>query len=288
MDPELPRVAERADLFGLARRVLHLSIFHVALPRRHLPVRSELDAVRRIEIDRLDLALQPFLLREARHHQQRVAEDHPVRPVLIVVVEIHLLVERRIVEAVEIVEQRQLGLLLSGLRRVAQVLDERLRMHLLLDVDRNDGHLERARILLVLPFPHELRLERRLVPPSADPRCSTSTSRVRRPFRRYDRQAGCATAPACLGRKGLSSMRAEGSRQTGVRLRSAWASTAIAWSRVTPGNHFRKSSTLAPSSRFSKSARTGMRVPLNTQAPLTRSGARSTAGQLCQSSMAQA
>ena len=162
MNAELPCVAERADLFGLARRVLHLSIFHVALPRRHLPVRSELDAVRRIEIDRLDLALQPFLLREARHHQQRVAEDHPVRPVLIVVVEIHLLVERRIVEAVEIVEQRQLGLLLSGLRRLAQVLDERLRMHLLLDVDRNDGHLERARILLVLPFPHELRIERRI------------------------------------------------------------------------------------------------------------------------------
>ena len=39
-----------------------------------------------------------------------------------------------------------------------------------------------------------------------------------------------------------------------ARLFSAWFNTARTCSRFTPGNHSRKSSTLAPSSRFSKSA----------------------------------
>src|SRR5438132_14388967 len=56
-------------------------------------------------------------------------------------------------------------------------------------------------------------------------------------------------------------------------------------SNVTPGNHFTNSVAEAPSSRFSKSAATGIRVPRNTHAPLTRSGSRSTAGQDDQSIM---
>ncbi len=95
VDAELPGVAEGADLLGLAGRVLRLAVLHVALARAHLPVGAELDAVGRVDVDRLDLALQPFLLGEARHHQQRVAQDHPVRPVLVVVVEVDLLVELR-------------------------------------------------------------------------------------------------------------------------------------------------------------------------------------------------
>jgi hypothetical protein len=53
---------------------------------------------------------------------------------------------------------------------------------------------------------------------------------------------------------------------------SANLRTAKACSRVTPGNHSRNWSTVAPPSRFSKSACTGTRVPLNTQAPLTLPG----------------
>jgi hypothetical protein len=41
----------------------------------------------------------------------------------------------------------------------------------------------------------------------------------------------------------------------------------------------------APLSRFSNSALTGTRVPRNTQAPLTRSGSRSTTGQQDQSNV---
>ena len=46
-----------------------------------------------------------------------------------------------------------------------------------------------------------------------------------------------------------------------ARLRSACRRTCSTCSRVTPGNQARKSSTRAPSSRFSNSALTGTRVP---------------------------
>jgi hypothetical protein len=61
--------------------------------------------------------------------------------------------------------------------------------------------------------------------------------------------------------------------------------TAKVCSRATPGNHSRNWSTVAPPSRFSKSAETGTRVPLNTHAPLTLPGTRSTAEHWVQSNM---
>src|SRR3989442_11682704 len=66
---------------------------------------------------------------------------------------------------------------------------------------------------------------------------------------------------------------------------SANLRTVNACSRVTPGNDSRNWSTVAPPSRFSKSACTGTRVPLNTQAPLTLPGTRSTAAQFVHSNM---
>src|SRR5205809_1299018 len=66
---------------------------------------------------------------------------------------------------------------------------------------------------------------------------------------------------------------------------SANLRTVKAWSRVTPGNHSRNWFTVAPPSRFSKSACTGTRVPLNTKAPLTLPGTRSTAVHIVQSNM---
>ena len=74
---------------------------------RHLPVGAEPDAVRRVDVDHLDLAAQVLLLGEAGHHEQRVAEDQPVRPVALVGVEVDELLE---LDAVEVVEERQLRL----------------------------------------------------------------------------------------------------------------------------------------------------------------------------------
>src|SRR3954470_3841263 len=60
------------------------------------------------------------------------------------------------------------------------------------------------------------------------------------------------------------------------RFRAANSSTALTCSRVR-GNCSITSSSVIPSSRFSKTTATGVRVPLNTQAPLTLPGTLSTA-----------
>src|ERR1700690_220015 len=67
------------------------------------------------------------------------------------------------------------------------------------------------------------------------------------------------------------------------RLRAANSMTALTWSRSRPSYHCRMSSRLAPASRFSKMADTGMRVPFSTHAPLTLPGTLSTAGHCDQS-----
>ena len=80
-----------------------------------------------------------------------------------------------------------------------------------------------------------------------------------------------------LGRLCLYGRRAE---RLGASL--SWSRTASSCSLSTPGNQSRNCSMVAPSRRFSNSADTGTRVPRNTQALLTFSGSRSTAGQVCQ------
>lgn len=69
------------------------------------------------------------------------------------------------------------------------------------------------------------------------------------------------------------------------KLRDACSNTCFTCTIDTPGNHSRNSSTVAPPSRFKNSAETGTRVPRKTQAPLSLSGCRSTAGQVVQSSI---
>ncbi len=69
------------------------------------------------------------------------------------------------------------------------------------------------------------------------------------------------------------------------KLRDACSNTFFTSSRDTPGDHSRNSSIVAPPSRFENRAGTGTRVPRNTQAPLTLSACRSTAGQDIQSSI---
>jgi hypothetical protein len=76
-----------------------------------------------------------------------------------VAVEVHAPVEI-VRKTVEIREEQLLRLEFARLRRLAQVLDEGLRVDLLLDVDRHDRHRERLGVLRVLALPHKLRVER--------------------------------------------------------------------------------------------------------------------------------
>src|SRR4051794_29252638 len=90
VDAQLPGIAERLDLLGLAGQVLGLGVLHVALAGADLPVATELDAVGRVEVDALHLAAQTLALGETRHDEQAVAEDEAVGPVLVVLVELQL------------------------------------------------------------------------------------------------------------------------------------------------------------------------------------------------------
>ena len=67
-----------------------IAILHVPAGGGPLKVAVELDAVGRIDVDTLHFAAQSLALCERSHHLQRVAEDHAVRPVLIVLIELSL------------------------------------------------------------------------------------------------------------------------------------------------------------------------------------------------------
>jgi hypothetical protein len=83
----MPRVPIRLDHLRLAREVL-LLVLHVPLADQRLEVTRELDAVRRVHVDHLDLARQVLAGGQGRHHLQAIAEDEPVRPVDVVLVEL--------------------------------------------------------------------------------------------------------------------------------------------------------------------------------------------------------
>ena len=62
--------------------------------------------------------------------------------------------------AVEVLEQCELGLGFASSGGLAQVLDDHPRLNLLLNVDRNYWDGEIRAVLLVLTLPDELRIER--------------------------------------------------------------------------------------------------------------------------------
>ena len=157
VDPVAPGVAKGFHLLGLAGQVREVAVLHVAGGRRPLEVGVELDAVGRVDVDRLDLALEPLALGEARHHLQAVAQDHPVRPALVVPVELDLRLAVVVGEA-EMVEEVDPRPLTIALPARAHVFDDRFGVHLFLKVDRRrvDGD---GGLVDVLAPPDELRVE---------------------------------------------------------------------------------------------------------------------------------
>jgi hypothetical protein len=150
----------RLDLLRLPRDIRVLAIPHITPTRGDLPVGAKLDAVGRVHVDRLDLAAEVLLLGEAVHDEQGVTEDQAVRPVVLVGVEVDQLVE---LQPVEVVEEGELGLVGSPAGGLAEVLDQRSGVDLLLDVDGDGDDLEvLGQVLLVLALPHQLRVEARV------------------------------------------------------------------------------------------------------------------------------
>ena len=136
VDAVAPCVSERLDLLRLAGDVFGFAVPHVSAGGGPLEVGVELDAVGWVEVDALHLAAQPFALGQRRHHLQAVAEDHAVGPVGVVAVELGAGVVVR--QAVEVGEQIELlgRRLLSFLAAPDQVVDQHLRVDLLLDEQR--------------------------------------------------------------------------------------------------------------------------------------------------------
>jgi hypothetical protein len=74
----------------------------------------------RVKVDALHLAAQSLPLSKARHHLQGVAEDHAVRPILVVLVEFGLVYAFG--DSVEVREQigREVSGLVLALRRLVE------------------------------------------------------------------------------------------------------------------------------------------------------------------------
>ncbi len=88
MDPVAPCIAERLDLLRLAADMLAVAVLHIAARGGPLEIRVELDAVRRVDVDALHLAAQPFALGETRHHLQRVTQNQAVGPVRLMLIKL--------------------------------------------------------------------------------------------------------------------------------------------------------------------------------------------------------
>ena len=161
VDAVAPGVAEGLHLFGLARQVVGLAVLHVAAGGGPLEVGVELDAIGRVDVDALHLALQPLALGQARHHLQPVAQDHAVRPVLVVRIEFG---PRFGIDTVEIGEQVGRGVVGGAGGGALQVLDQRLGMDLLLDVERRRLDDQIRPVRHILAPPHQLRIEIAITP----------------------------------------------------------------------------------------------------------------------------
>ena len=88
VDAERPGVAVGLDHLWLAGEIL-LTVLDVALAKLGLEVRGEFDAVGRVQADHLHLAREVFAPGEAGHDLEGVTEDHAIRPVHVVLVELH-------------------------------------------------------------------------------------------------------------------------------------------------------------------------------------------------------
>ena len=156
MDTVLPGISERLHLLRFARDVLGL-VLHVAAFGGPLEIRIEPDAVGRVDVDALHLAAQLLAFRQRRHNLQGVAENHAVRPVGVVPVELCPgVVVRQPVEVREKIRMIFVPLSVSALH---QVVDQRLGVNLLLDEERRRLNHEIRPVLRILAAPDQLRIE---------------------------------------------------------------------------------------------------------------------------------
>jgi hypothetical protein len=166
--PERPRVPVGLDLLRLPRKRVVLAVLHLALVNTRLEIAVVGDPVRRIDVNHLDVTAEVLLVEQGVHHQQRVAQHHPVHPELVVLVELDGLGDRQALVPEEtelhgfVLHQRD-----DVLRPDDLVLVERDRVHLDLGALRLAGPDElrvEVRVVLVLHLRRHLHLVEAVVP----------------------------------------------------------------------------------------------------------------------------
>jgi len=93
---QFPGVAEGFDHFRFGGQVFILAVLHVALVDERLEVRAVFYAVGRVEINHLHLPGHALFFQQRIHHQQTVARDEAVAPVVRVLVKLNRLAQRRV------------------------------------------------------------------------------------------------------------------------------------------------------------------------------------------------
>jgi hypothetical protein len=140
--------------------MVSLSVFYVTVCGGPLKVAVELDAVGWIDVNALHPPAQALALGQTGHHLEGITKDHPVRPVLVVLVELRLV--HPLGHTIEVGKKVDLkaGSLGICLPRLAEeVVDQHLRMDLFLNVQRRGVDDEIAPVLLILAAPDELGIK---------------------------------------------------------------------------------------------------------------------------------
>ena len=68
MNVKLPRVSKGFDHLRFGGEVVVLTVFYFSLIHKRLEVGTVFDAVRRVNVDHLDLTAHTFFFQEAVHH----------------------------------------------------------------------------------------------------------------------------------------------------------------------------------------------------------------------------
>ena len=82
MQAQFPCIPVRLDHFRLAGYVFVIVVSDVPFPNKRLEVGPEFHAVGRVHIDHLHLPAEPFIVQQRIHDHERIAEDHPVHPLV--------------------------------------------------------------------------------------------------------------------------------------------------------------------------------------------------------------
>src|SRR5262245_34289391 len=88
MDTECPRISVRFYRLRLTSEIL-IAVLYVTLAKLWLKIGTELDAVGRIDVNHLYFAREIFAPGKACHYLERVTQNHSVRPVNGMLVELN-------------------------------------------------------------------------------------------------------------------------------------------------------------------------------------------------------